>query len=517
MKKILISLILLVGIILPVNAKEVEIEGHGSALLTGYNIKEVRNMQDYKMDKKAKNSNLEVLQTQQIKEATRQAETRKKQDKKLNATVRQAVITEAQQKALENGIKVLIDMTYGAGASKNPKIVSNFDTIVSQASTYVVDSNYSGELKDNEYMSTVKMIVDQSKFKEKMSLLGFALNTQNVRAHSILVVLDEFFAPPSNLSQSTATKEVITYNKTKDEKKTDKEALKTASSNSAAYAGIYGKAGAQSKSGTTYGKFNEYTNKENEFFQYIKEYAPTTPKAQNLNHTLPALQKAFTENDIRSLDNDVFKSKYFKGMPITSDKLTNSAALAGYVSAARRDAKADFFAIGVAYITDNGVNPNTGKNIADGNVFIKVYSTVDSTVIAAGTFSESAFGNSPDQARAKVAEKIGQELGDELSTQIQNYWNKRTMYGQEYVIKISGNFAPVDRALLSRALKSAEGVENVTLRTSTDTSVEYTINYSGSDPAADSIFVQLYDANPARFGKYNFKTDGNQIRFYQMK
>ena len=84
---------------------------------------------------------------------------------------------------------------------------------------------------------------------------------------------------------------------------------------------------------------------------------------------------AFSTYDIRVIDNDIFKSKFFKGQYVTSDKLSNSEVLANYVNYAKTNAKADFFAIGVSYITDNGKNPNTGKYTCDGNVFVKIYST----------------------------------------------------------------------------------------------------------------------------------------------
>ena len=80
MRKLLCALaIFILGAILcQANAVEIKIEGKGYASLTGYDIKAVRNMQDSKMSKKAKNSDIEAVQTQQIKEASRQAETRKK-------------------------------------------------------------------------------------------------------------------------------------------------------------------------------------------------------------------------------------------------------------------------------------------------------------------------------------------------------------------------------------------------------------------------------------------------------
>ena len=166
----------------------------------------------------------------------------------------------------------------------------------------------------------------------------------------------------------------------------------------------------------------DYSQNESEFFQNIKEYAPKNPQAQNINYTQPALVEGLNKYDLKTIDNDVFKSKFFKGKAIASDQLKNSEQLEKYVKYAQTDAKADFFAIGVSYIVDNGKNPSTGMRTCDGQVDIKVYSTQDGELIAAGSITETAEGNSADQARLNVANKIGQELGEALSIQVQNYY-----------------------------------------------------------------------------------------------
>ena len=572
MKKLLTALLLIASCNLSniANAVEIKIEGQGSALLTGYDIKSVRNQQDTKMSNKAKNSNLEVLQTQQIKEASRQAETRKKQDQRLSNAVRTAVVTEAQNNALKAGINLLIDRTLGANASKNAEVQAKFDDILSQSSTYIIDQNFTGEIKDNNYVAKVYLTVDETKFRTLLSDMGVALNTQAVRAHSIMLVLDEFFTRPSDLSKNVLTKEVTTYKYDYDEKYKDTEKANSSSysksnasgkssntynvnakskgnynSNaSGGYSNAYGGGGysgsasgshnnsykasgsnsnsynrsASAGAKSSYGHFVDYGKKENEFFQNIKEYDVLSPKAENLNYTQTALQDAFTTYDIRTIDNDVFKSKYFKGSPISSDKLTNSAELAKYVEAARKDAKADFFAIGVSYITDNGKNENTGKNTCDGNVFVKIYSTVDGEVIASGSFTETAAGNSADQARTAVANKIGNELGEVLSKKVQDYWKKRMMYGSEYIVQIKGDFMPVERITMNKALQNVDGIKNVSMRTSDASLTEYTINYSGSDSIGDDIFMKLYDSNMAnKFKNYDYKITGNQIIFAPIK
>lgn len=568
MKRIIISLLILAfsGFFCVAKAVEIKIEGKGSAPLTGYDIKSVRKQQDTKMSKKAKNSDVEALQTQQIKEAARQAETRKKQDQRLSNAVRTAVVTEAQNNALKASINILIDRTLGANASKKPEIQEKFDELLSQSSTYILDQSYTGEIQDNNYVARAYLTIDETEFRTLLSDMGVAINTQAVRAHSIMIVLDEFFARPSDLTKNVLTKEVTTYKYDYDEKLKDNEKASSsayAKSNasgknantykvnakskgnynanaagrysnvsggggySASYNGShnnnykaqgsssssYNKSASSGRS-SSYGHFVDYNKKENEFYQNIKEYDVASPKAQNLNFTQPALQNAFVTYDIRALDNDVFKSKYFKGKAITSDRLSNSAELANYVKAARNEAKADFFAIGVSYITDNGKNENTGKNTADGNVFVKVYSTVDGEVIAAGTFTETASGNSADQARSAVANKIGNELGEVLSKKIQDYWKRRMMYGSEYVVQIKGTFLPVERISINKAMQNVDGIKNVSLRSSDNTKAEYTINYGGQDSAADAILMKLYESNlSSKFKNYDYKINGNQIIF----
>lgn len=527
MKKLLIGLAVFAfcGIFNSLMAVEIKIEGKGYAPLTGYDVKAVRMQQDAKMDKKAKNSELEVVQTQQIKEASRQAENRKKQDKRLSDAVRTSVVTEAQDNALKAGISILIDRTLGANASKKPEIQEKFDEIVSQSSTYILDQSFTGEVMDNNYVARAYLTVDETEFRTLLSDMGVALNTQAVRAHSIMLVLDEFFTRPSDLNKNVVTKEVTTldYKYNEKDKQTEKGSYKASASNSASggYSSRYGGGGygAASKSNTNanYGNYKDYSQNESLFFQNIKEYDVASPKAENLNFTQPALQDAFVMYDIRALDNDIFKSKYFKGKPITSDKLANSAELANYVEAARKDAKADFFAIGVSYITDNGKNENTGRNTCDGNVFVKVYSTVDGEVIASGTFTETASGNSADQARSAVAKKIGNELGEVLSKKIQDYWKKRMMYGSEYVVLVKGNFLPIERIAINKAIQNVEGIKNVSQKTSDSTQAEFTVNYSGQDGLADAIFMKLYDSNlSAKFQNYDYKINGNQIIFSPM-
>ncbi|MDD3012564.1 MAG: hypothetical protein PHC34_02545 [Candidatus Gastranaerophilales bacterium] len=504
------------------NAVEIKIEGTGTAQITGYDVNAVRENQDINMKQNSVSANYQWTQNKSFDKAIKQGETREKQDAQLQGVVRSSIVNQAQQNALENAVKILIDRTLGVNASNNPQIIDKFNDLISQSSTYILSQNYTGDVKDNLYTAKGYFVVDETLFRELLSDLGLALNTQNVRASSILTVIDEFFTLPSDLNISEPTKDITTYKYSNDEKYKEKEALKYGSSEKSAGAvnTFYGsaKAGYSNKEALKYGYFQDYSNKENEFFQHIVEYQPKAPRIQNVNYTLPALQSSFQTYDIRAIDNDMFKSKYFKNNPVTVDKLTNSAELANYIKFARKDAKADFFAIGTSVITDSGINPNIGQHVCDGMVAVKVYSTQDGEVIASGSISETAAGQSVDQARALVAEKVGKDLGEVLSKKIQDYWKKRMMYGSEYVVLVNGSFTPMERIALNKTLKTVNGIQNVTLRSTGQDQCEFVINYKGLDSFGDAVFMTLAESPIAdRFMNYDYEMNGNQIVFSPIK
>ncbi len=528
MKKSLIALLLLfvVGLFAVVKAEEIKVSGVGSAPLTGYDIKNVRNKQDTKMNAKADKSDLEVLQTQQIKEATRQAETRKKQDERMGNAVRRAVVTDAQDLALKNALNSLINMTVGANASQNPKVQAAFNDLYSQFNTVILDQNYSGEIKDNNYVANVILTIDGTAFREKLSQFNIDLYTQKVRSSSILLVLDEFFCPPSDLTANVLTKEVTTYSYDKNENYKNKESAHESassshkSSGSAGYVswagagGYSAKASSGAKSSANYNHNETYSDKEKEFFQNIKEYQPKNPHIDNQNNTLPALVNVFNKMDINSKDNSMFKSTYFKGAPITSDKLKDSAQLASYVKYAKDSAKADYFGIGTSVIVDNGKNANTGMNTASGVVNVAIFSTLDGSSIANGSVRATASGSSADDARAAVAQKIGEELGEELAASVQNYAKNRLMKGSEYNLVIKGNFLPAERITINKSLKTVSNVQNVTSKTVEQGKLEYSINYNGEDPVGDAIFMGLTETTLApKFNNYDYTIQGNQVIF----
>ena len=153
---------------------------------------------------------------------------------------------------------------------------------------------------------------------------------------------------------------------------------------------------------------------------------------------------------------------------------------------------------------------------ADGVVFMEIYSTQDGEMIAAAKYEDSALGNTADTARSIVAGKIGTGIGEELSKQIQKYYTKRNMYGSEFVVEIKGNFLPIERININKALKATDGIQNVAIRTFDNTKVEYVLNYNGQEPVGDCVFMKLIDVSP-KFNNYNYSLNSNQIIFEPLK
>ena len=528
MRKILSS-ILGIGFVINsffINASALEVttQGRGIAPLTGYDIEATRTQENIYMHGKANNAKTEFMHAQQIKEASRQAKKRKKEDKRLSGTVRTAVVTVARERADKNAIDNLINDILGADAIKNPQVVAKLNDIYSQVDVFAINKSYKGEVIDNNYVSNVIMTVDETAFRKRISNLGIALHTHDVKAQNILIVMDEFFTTPSDMHTNVLTKEVTTYDYKYNEK--DKETVKasykdSSKSNSSAgygnwYGAGYGKSSDSSSTSANYGNYVDYSKNQSEFFQNIKEYAPKNPVAQNSNLTLPELEKAFKNSGITVINNSMFKSKYFKAKPISSDQLSNSEELVKYVKYAQDEAKADFFAIGNSYITDNGVDASTGMRASSGHVNMVIYSTQDGKVIASGTFQASAIGDTADTARRAVAAKLGPGLGNELAKQIQDDYKDRTMYGTEYTLEVKGNFLPIERVNITKALKTVDGIQHVALKSSDNVKLEYTVNYSGSEPVGDTIFMQLVETS-AKFNNYNYTINRGQIIFEPLK
>jgi hypothetical protein len=261
------------------------------------------------------------------------------------------------------------------------------------------------------------------------------------------------------------------------------------------------------KSSYDHSRNTDSSDSVHESYRHIKEYQLKADPSEK-RYTLASLQSSFQSYDIRSLDGDLFKSKYF-GKKITIDQLNNSDQLAKFAQFAKSDA--DYFAIGTSTIISNGRSENTGSHLCDGEVEMKVYSTKDGESIASETFSESAVGDSPDQCRANVAKKIGKKLGDAIASKIQESSKKRQIYGGEYTLFLRGNFTGPVKASFTRRFSQIQGVTRAMQRNAAGNEIEFVISYNGQ---ADGLVDSVYTAMSGAFDNFNYQIAGNQIEFF---
>lgn len=304
-----------------------------------------------------------------------------------------------------------------------------------------------GNRIENSYQVQIHMILDDKTFRTLLLEHGLA-NLAPLRANSVLAIMDEFVTTPREL-------------------KVQRE-------------------------------------------EPVK-FQPSRHTAEKLSKTYNALLGELQDYDLRIIDNDLFRSRFFADA-ITLEALANRDVLARYVGYARKEAKADFLLVGTSIIDDLGKDVNTGESKCSGQVSVKTFSTQSGESIASDMQSEVASGMDSDGCAANLASKLARVVGAEIGARIQDYWQRRITFGREYMLTLrSPGLALRTRMEFTKAIKGLPGVENVTPRYSTDTEIELTVTYKGRD-ALDQVVIQGLSGNPA-CPILDSVTDGTHIRF----
>jgi len=248
---------------------------------------------------------------------------------------------------------------------------------------------------------------------------------------------------------------------------------------------------------------------DNVHYKKLIRYQPQNRGPEKTSLTYNALKGQMQDYDLKVLDNDLFKSKYFQNKPVTIEQMQQSADLARYVGFARSDARADFFMLGTSVIIDSGRNPATGEYACTGVMTVKTFSTASGEDIAAETTAESASGQNANDCAANVSKKLAAVGGPAVSARIAEYWKRRGTYGHEYIITLQGkDLGDAATRGLSKAIKAIEGVEKSTLRSQTDSEYQLVVVYKG-ESLKDEIDDRL-DALPA-FAARRSRVENDQI------
>jgi hypothetical protein len=425
----------------------------------------------------------------------------------------------------------------------------------------------SSQTVNGAFEVTLSLVLDDKSFRELLSDEGIAINTAAARSYSILAVMDEYRTTPKDLR--APVEELVEFNSQKGASFSDRStesasasaasaraarsssAIDARDSSSGAASGQYDGgvsasrsdqygaggfdahaagqfAARQANSSSLQGSassasaaasssasaYNSKTNVQAEqhddvAYRKLVKYQPQATAPDAMNRTYGALVGQLAAYDLRILDNDVFRSRYFKDKPLTLDRIVNGAELARYVQAAKTDAKADFFLAGTSVIVDSGVSPVTGQYVCSGVVTIKAYSTVDGETIASETVPETSSGLNTDDCAAAVARKMALVIGPHIGAQVQTYWKRRVMYGSQVVLTLRGTLPLGLRARFASALAALPGVDSSVQRAASGSEMEFTVSYKGAMPIDQALAAAL--ANDPAFSNLDSRNETGRV------
>ncbi|MFZ4605835.1 MAG: hypothetical protein ACOYM5_06215 [Caulobacter sp.] len=334
-------------------------------------------------------------------------------------TVRALATREAKKRA----VIMAVEKVLGAGASADARVAAKIDSIVEQIGDDSI-TDTSAQTVAGRYEVSLTISVDDKAFRTLLSDVGVA-NPAAARAYSLLVIFDEYHTTPSDIQAPLADLEVYrrrsgssvsaNYDAAAYERSSDRAAYSSSAgaSSSGAVVGRGGAAYGQSSAaareagaasstrsaGAAVSASLDASTHDDTDYTHLVLYQPRSTAAEASSPTYNAFKGQLQDYDLRVLDNDMFRSRYFAGKPMTLQEMTNGSELYRYAGYARDFAKADFFTAGVVVVIDAGRDARTGEAICTGMVTVKTYSTSTGEDIASDTFSETGAGRIPTPAR----------------------------------------------------------------------------------------------------------------------
>jgi len=452
----------------------------------------------------------------------------------------QTVAGTGKNLAVRDAIVNAINKVLGANSTDKPEVQAKIDTVAAQVESFKLNENASPQRIGTDYVLTVNLTLDEKKFRKLLSDEGLASNTATTRSSAILMLMDEFFTKPSDIN--APVEELVEYKRDKGSQKAeasgsassdvgssslDAAAVESAQQQSAAaVATPNGQAQAAQSSSYSAGarvtaseshdkksaSFKQAAQEkhDNTYFKKLVRYQPRNVGPEKQNYTLRSLAGIFQDYDIKIINNDIFKSKYFGNKPITLDKLQAGKELASYATFARKEANSDFFSVGSSVIIDTGKSNDTGNATCNGLTSVAIYSTNDGEEIASESVSESASGDSSDQCRGNVATKLAETLGKTVATRVQEYWKRREMYGREFVVTYTGKLNLGSRTAFMNAVKKTQGVAKAVQRSSSENEYQVVITYKGETPIDQALAGELV-SSPV-FANIDSKVEGTLVK-----
>ena len=431
------------------------------------------------------------------------------------SVVRNTAIKEATKKAIITAIEKVL----GAGTAADPRVSGKIDQIVAQIPDDKLVEKKGKKIGSN-YDMTVTVVLDDKEFRTLLSDQGVAINTAKNRAHSMLAMMDEFLTYPKDLK--APLEELTVFHRESGASLSDRSqshdsgSANMQASQSGGSSGYYGSSGhhgqASASARHSSSNKNDVAAEQHDNVTYAKltKYQPQNTAPEKTSQVYNALCGQLQDYDLKILDNDQFKSKFFKNKPLTIQEMQNSEDLSKFIAYAKTEAHADFLMVGTAIIIDSGKSASTGQNVCSGVASVKTYSAVSGESIANETISEVATGIDIHDCAGKLSKKLARIGGPIIGGRVQDYWKRREMYGQEHVLALVGaNLPLMTRINFTKAVKSVPGVENATQRVGTDKRLELVVTYKGTDPLDAAVAGAL--SSNAQFSSLDSRTEGDQI------
>ena len=425
----------------------------------------------------------------------------------------------ALRAAKRRAVEMAIDKILGPDANLNPKVAPKIAAIVSQIPESSIVAQKSSRSGDN-YELSVTLVLDDKRFRTLLSDSGVAINASRARGHALLAVMDEFLTAPREIQAKV--EDLVEFKRDAGAVSHDASHSREASRSVevSASAPVHANQRAVDASRSSSASVSAAASEDVKDigaeqhdridYRHLVRYQPQG-SPEKTSQTYNALMGQLQDFDLRVLDNDVFRSAYFKDRPLTIEALQNGEQLAKYVSFAKTEAHADFFMVGTSIIIDSGVNPATGESNCSGVVTVKTYSTVDGESIASETDAETAAGRNVNDCAGNVSRKLARICGASIGARIHDYHKRRSTYGGEYVMTLDGvSLSLLQRLMFLRTVKGVPGVENVVQRSSTEKQVELVVTYSGTDPIDQAVAMSLLTM-PA-FATLDARMEGSKIR-----
>lgn len=446
--------------------------------------------------------------------------------------------------AKTNAVAQLINKINGPNSADDPAVQAKIGQIAQQVSDAKITDQSTSKDSANNLVSTITIQIDDMEIRNLISDMGIAQKT--ARNFNIMIVMDEFFTTPTN--QQRPLRELVEYNNDQSAKYAENsrsqssassrsvDASSSASrvnaraSSAAGYANRYEAAGAASRASysgsASSGSYSADSarssdsastvinaeQKDVQSFRHLIEYQPQNVGPEKSNYTLQAVLRQTNKYDLAVKDADLFRNKYFQGKILTIDELNNTTVLDKFVQGARDDGS-DYLMVGNSIILNTGKNAATGQFTCDGLLSLKTYSTEDASVIAAEARSESASGNTTDQCRVNLANKLGDYGIGVVGTAVLEYWKRRDTYGREYQVilrSLRGNLSEDAKDAFNEALEGLSGVSGkIVERRSTRSDMELSVTYKGDKPLSRALGTALR-AQPMLVNAGR-KTDGTKM------